>query len=85
MAAIGTTKYVMCVDPQSELEYPILFPFHVWHHTFAPMNPVSAGFVSLDPLDGWQAFGKSVGLGIESREQDTMIIQRSLGQTIKAK
>lgn len=67
-------KYIVVVV--DGIEMPVLFP---WLMTHASMSlrfsghTVSAGFVAFD--DGkLLAYGESVGLDLESREEDTQLI-----------
>lgn len=70
-------KYVMFDTPNGST--PIIFPDHLQHteivQTFQSdyYKPVSAGFVT---MPGAKVYGKSVGLGLNSREIDTAIINR---------
>jgi hypothetical protein len=70
-------KYVIIKDSALAIEYPILFPRQLVHRSVASFdakNVVSAGFC--DVGDGYSAYGFSESLGVESRPEDTEIIQR---------
>lgn len=70
-------KYVMVIDNYDE-ESPILFPECITHRDvagFSRLKVVSAGFCM--KADGqWQASGRSESLRVDSRTQDSEIIQR---------
>lgn len=78
--SFGTAKYVICRNGEMGMEYPVIFPYYVYHSTFAKMRPVSAGFVTFDPDNGWRTFGESVSLGISSNESDAKIIEKTIGE-----
>lgn len=73
-------KYIILEN--SMLEVPIIFPMHVKHcdmaHMFRGINVLSAGFVQLQEGQ-LVAFGESLTLKIQSRPEDTALLQRILG------
>ncbi len=78
------TKYV--VVEEGGLLVPILFSHLVPHSKFRHWNPVSAGFVSIDPVssgDGQtttvvSVFGKSDSLDITSKPEDAGLIRKMI-------
>ncbi len=78
------------VGMRMEMETPIVFPAYVGHNDMAsslgitPDDVLAAGFVGFSPKkysDGVvevTAYGKSTSLGVESREEDSRLIQKSL-------
>ena len=85
MANIGTAKYVICRDDDMGMEYPIIFPYYVNHSTFKDMQPIRAGFVTFDSITGWETFGVSLSLELESHESDAQIIKATLGNSFPIK
>ena len=72
-------KYVIIEKMGAEV--PILFPDFINHHTFKYMNPISAGFCSIDVvLDGlldYEVHGESASLKLKSRPEDADIIKHA--------
>ncbi len=71
------TKYVI-----TDHNIIIIFPDYLEHRQFSSFNPVSAGFISIG-VNGkgamvCQCYGKSISLGLESREGDTKIAMQQL-------
>lgn len=77
-------KYVIVRDHGIEL--PIIFDEIINHNTFADLNPISAGFVTLEKdLEGKTvaiAGGKSISLNKKSRPEDSAIITLSLDRRL---
>lgn len=82
--SVGAAKYVIFESGLDET--PIVFPSPINHASMAMMmgswSPVSAGFVTfgLNPKDDSivaHCYGKSVGLGLQAREQDSEILTRA--------
>jgi hypothetical protein len=63
-------KYI--VIPYKGLEVPIVFPDVIQHDLFTFLHPISAGFTFRNGV----AVGKSISLGLKSREEDTALLQR---------
>jgi hypothetical protein len=84
-------KYIMFKNDHGEA-FPFLFDDLVTHSEFRPYAEralliegicaeiVSAGFVRLCPT-GIEAVGKSISLSLESREEDTDIIEMHMLST----
>lgn len=80
------TKYV--VINEGGFLIPILFSHLMSHDVFADWNPVSTGFVSINPVSGQDVsdlpkiivavFGKSDTLGIASKPEDAEIIEKMI-------
>lgn len=85
-------KYIVVWDDDEE--YPVVFPEHLNHATVAAKLTMqmagefqkhvrSAGFVEFYVVCpgqvGVECYGKSVSLGIGSREQDGDVLERWLG------
>lgn len=74
-------KYIIYVDPASDEETPIIFPFWLSHASVARLHnhqPVSAGFVYLNG-EVVVAYGRSDILKLDSRpDEDSRLIQRML-------
>lgn len=76
-------KYI--IIEQAGVEIPIVFPELLPHEVVAGRSRVkSAGFCELDAEAQWQAGGKSVSLGLNSRPQDTEILNFHLGWGLDA-
>lgn len=77
-------KYVIIRDSGCEL--PIVFDEIIRHDRFIDLNPISAGFVTLEKdLEGKTiaiAGGKSISLNKKSRPEDSGIITDSLNRRI---
>jgi hypothetical protein len=77
-------KYIIIRD--SGLELPVIFDEIIKHDSFAELNPISAGFVTLekDLLGNTVAVasGKSISLKKNSRPEDSQIITDSLSRRI---
>lgn len=57
----------------------VVFPEAVSHdHMQVPGDPLSAGFIRLDPEQGWVCSGRSVSLDLDSRPEDSEIANRML-------
>ncbi len=73
-------KYI--IASINEMEVPVLFPSFVPHSKFKDMNPVSAGHCKSTIINNdwvaYTAFGKSIGLGLNSRTQDSLLITKAL-------
>jgi hypothetical protein len=75
------TKYI--VVGVGNLEVPIIFPETLNHSEVARpfKNVISAGFCSIpDRESEYSVWGKSVSLGIESREKDAELLDRYFTQ-----
>lgn len=73
-------KYII-IDSVLCGEYPILFPDHITHadmaRKFVNSKIISAGEVIVHGEDLWiETEGKSLSLGLNSREKDEKIIKR---------
>ena len=55
----------------------IIFPQVLGHDEFKGFNPISAGFCYVKK-ESIECFGKSIGLGIESKEDDTFIATKQI-------
>jgi len=56
-------------DPQI-----IVFPISIPHDEFRHLNPIRAGFITINSEDKFECFGKSVGLRLESDiENDSLL------------
>jgi hypothetical protein len=71
------TKYIRTED-----DVIVVFCELLEHSTFKNMKPVSAGFISFgvnkQGNPSCSCYGKSVSLGLESNEEDTLLAQRQL-------
>jgi len=75
-------KYII-IDSALCGEYPILFPDHINHcdmvRRFENNKIISAGKVIFHGEDRWiETVGKSISLGLDSREKDEILIERML-------
>jgi hypothetical protein len=74
-------KYIVVQSPSGETA--VLFPrgfMHRWvAERFAPMPVISAGFVR-QTAEGLQCYGRSAGLCIPARPQDTSLVMRALSE-----
>jgi hypothetical protein len=79
-------KYIIAVMYLAgmEIEVPILFPNMVPHDKFKDLDIAAAGFCQIYVAENGEvtyiAFGKSIGLGKESRPWDTDIITNYMGR-----
>lgn len=72
-------KYII-VD-NGQWEAPVIFDEATQHYTMAQNvfgEVVAAGFVVFRP-EGLECYGESISLGIESRPEDSKLINKMLG------
>jgi hypothetical protein len=71
------TKYI-----RTKNDVIVVFCELLEHSTFKNMEPISAGFISFgvnkQGNPSCSCYGKSVSLGLESNEEDTLLAQRQL-------
>jgi hypothetical protein len=71
-------KYIKTKDKEI-----IVFGEIMVHSDFKNRNPISAGFISFginkDGNPTCSCYGKSISLGLQSDEEDTILAQRQLG------
>lgn len=77
---IDKHKYIVFYDEETGLESFKIFPALHVHSDFRHLKPISAGFVMLVVEDGvalYHCYGKSVSLGLNSRPEDSNLLNRN--------
>jgi hypothetical protein len=77
------SKYVVFEDERG-LVIPMVFSELMQHVSMVPSNVkvLGAGFCYINEKGLYQCYGQSVGLGVQSREDDTRILNKYLGTIV---
>ena len=72
---MNQAKYII-IENLCGGETPILFGADLQHSEFEDLHPTSAGFWSINAEGKAYAYGKSQSLKLNSREEDSYLIDR---------